>query len=195
MVKKNLKETFQNRKFKSGSYSVGVIAAAILIVIVINLIVNALPSNVTKFDLSFNQMYSLTDTTKEFLKGLEEDITVYVIAQTGAEDETVMEMLNNYKALSEHIKVETVDPILHPNFILEYTTENVSSGSLLVVSEKRYKLIQASDLYTTSMNYNTYREQITGFDGEGQITSAINYVTTNDLPVVYTLEGHRRRDQ
>lgn len=191
MVKKNLKETFQNRKFKSGSYSVGVIAAAILIVIVINLIVNALPSNVTKFDLSFNQMYSLTDTTKEFLKGLEEDITVYVIAQTGAEDETVMEMLNNYKALSEHIKVETVDPILHPNFILEYTTENVSSGSLLVVSEKRYKLIQASDLYTTSMNYNTYREQITGFDGEGQITSAINYVTTNDLPVVYTLEGHR----
>ena len=69
---------------------------------------------------------------------------------------TVMEMLNNYKALSEHIKVETVDPILHPNFRLEYTTENVSSGSLLVVSEKRYKLIQASDLYTTSMNYNTY---------------------------------------
>lgn len=194
-MKKNLKETFQNRKFKSGSYSAGIIAAAIAIVIVINLIINTLPANIVKFDLSFNQMYSLTDITKEFVKGLTEDITIYVIAQTGAEDESVMEMLDNYKSLSGHIKVETIDPILHPNFILQYTTaENVSSGSLLVVSEKRHQLIQASDLYVTSINYNTYQQQITGFDGEGQITSAINYVTTNNLPVVYTLEGHNEEE-
>ena len=31
---------------------------------------------------------------------------------------------------------------------------------------------------------------MTGFDGEGQLTSAINYVISENMPVLYTLEGH-----
>ena len=30
----------------------------------------------------------------------------------------------------------------------------------------------------------------TSFDGEGAITSAIDYVVTEDLPQLYVLEGH-----
>ena len=36
--------------------------------------------------------------------------------------------------------------------------------------------------------------QTTGFDGEGQITSAIGYVTSEDLPILYTLEGHGEKE-
>lgn len=190
MNKNQWKQSFQNRRFKSGSYSMGVAAAAVAIVVLINLIVNALPASMTKFDLSYNQMYSLTDTTKDYVKALEEDITIYVIAQTGTEDTDVMEMLDNYKALSGHIKVETVDPILHPNFVSQYTTETVSNRSMVVVSDKRHKIINYSDLYETSMDYTTYQTQTTGFDAEGQITSALNYVSTDILPTVYTLTGH-----
>ena len=40
----------------------------------------------------------------------------------------------------------------------------------------------------------TYSSQTTGFDGEGQITSAIGYVTSEDLPILYTLEGHGEKE-
>lgn len=40
------------------------------------------------------------------------------------------------------------------------------------------------------MNYSTYAYDTTGFDGEGQLTSAISYVTSDNLPILYTLEGH-----
>lgn len=187
---KNILESFKSRKFKSGTYSIGIVSIAVIIVIVINLLVNALPASITKHDLSFNQLYSLTSTTEEFIKGLQEDVNIYVMAQTGTEDETVMEMLDNYQALSSHIKVSTVDPVLHPNFITQYTSDTVSSGALVVESEKRYMIIDSSDLYEVSFDYSTYKSQTTGFDGEGQITSAINYVTTNDIPMVYVLTGH-----
>lgn len=44
------------------------------------------------------------------------------------------------------------------------------------------------------MDYQTYSSQTTGFDGEGQITSAIGYVTSEDLPILYTLEGHGEKE-
>jgi len=189
-IVENIKNSFKTRKFKSASYSFGIIAIALAIVIVVNLIVNALPASITKIDLSFNQMYSLTETTEEFVKGLSEDVTIYVVCQTGSENTDVMEMLNKYVALSPHIRIETVDPILHPTFTSEYTEDAVAAGSLIVVSEKRFKIIPYSDLYEQTLNTSTYSFEVTGFDVEGQVTSALNYVTTDELPVVYNLEGH-----
>ena len=185
-----IKKSFQTRKFKSASYSFGIIAVALAIVILLNLLVQALPASVTKIDLSFNQMYSLTETTKEFVKGLTEDITVYVVCQTGSEDADVMEMLQKYQALSSKIQVESVDPVLHPTFTSEYSEEAVPSGSLIVVSEKRFQIIPYQDLYEQTLNTSSYRYEVTGFDVEGQLTSALNYVTTDELPVIYQLEGH-----
>ncbi len=185
-----IKKSFQTRKFKSASYSFGIIAIALAIVIFLNLLIQALPANLTKIDLSFNQMYSLTETTEEFVKGLSEDIMIYVVCQTGNEDADVMEMLKKYQALSSKIQVETVDPVLHPTFTSEYSEEAVSSGSLIVISEKRFQIIPYQDLYEQTLNTSTYRYDITGFDVEGQLTSALNYVTTDELPVIYQLEGH-----
>lgn len=185
-----IKKSFQTRKFKSASYSFGIIAVALAIAILFNLVVQALPATLTKIDLSFNQMYSLTETTENFVKGLSEDIMIYVVCQTGGEDEDVMEMLQKYQALSSKIRVETVDPVLHPTFTSEYSEEAVTSGSLIVVSEKRFKIIPYQDLYEQTLNTSTYRYDVTGFDVEGQLTSALNYVTTDELPIVYQLEGH-----
>ena len=55
-------------------------------------------------------------------------------------------------------------------------------------------MIPYSDLYESSVNYQTYSMETTAFDGEGQVTSAIAYVTTEDLPILYTLTGHEEND-
>ena len=53
----------------------------------------------------------------------------------------------------------------------------------------RYRYISYDDIYVTESNVYSYSYS-TSFDGEGAITSAIDYVTTEDLPQLYVLEGH-----
>ena len=43
-------------------------------------------------------------------------------------------------------------------------------NSLIVVSDKRFKVINYSDIYETQVDYTTYSSTVTGYDGEGQIT-------------------------
>ena len=45
-------------------------------------------------------------------------------------------------------------------------------------------------MYEYEMDYNTYSYNTTGFDAEGQITSAIAGVSSDDIPKLYTLTGH-----
>ena len=54
----------------------------------------------------------------------------------------------------------------------------------------RSKVVDYSDLYETSVDYSTYSQQTTGYDGEGQLTSAIAYVENENMPVVYEITGH-----
>ena len=74
-----------------------------------------------------------------------------------------------------------------------YTDNAPTSNSLIVVSDKRSKVIDYYDIYDyqSNMDYSTYsyNNELKGFDAEGQITSAIQYVTmdANQLPVVYQL--------
>ena len=51
-------------------------------------------------------------------------------------------------------------------------------------------MVSASDLYQYDVDYSTYKQTKSAYDGEGQLTSAISYVTSEDLPKVYTITGH-----
>lgn len=190
---KSIKESAKNinkKYLKNGSYSMVISAVFIVIVIVVNLIVGELPSKYTKLDISEEKLYSIGDQTKSFLKDLNKDVTIYQIAQNGSEDETITSLLKKYEDESKHIKVVQKDPVVNPKFVSEYTSDNVSSNSLIVVCGERNKVVDYSSMYETSIDYNTYSYNTTGFDGEGQITSAISYVTSENLPVLYNLEGH-----
>ncbi len=61
---------------------------------------------------------------------------------------------------------------------------------MIVVCGEKSKVIDNGQMYQSEVNYQTYSSSITGFDGEGQVTSAIEYVTSDDLPILYTLDGH-----
>lgn len=182
------KKSKSYKLFKNGTYSIGITAVVLAIIVIINMVAGNLPSKFTKFDLSITKLYTLTDVSKKVLSNLDEDITIYVIAETGQEDASIMELLNNYKSASSHIKVKKVDPVLHPTFLDNYDVD-LTTGSVLVESSKRYKGVDSYDLYV--YEYNSENEaELTGFDAEGQITSAIDYVTTDNLPVVYQVQGH-----
>lgn len=178
------------KTLKTGAYSSGMIVAALAITIVVNLLVGQLPSTWTSLDLTSNKLYSLTDQTKEFLAGMDENVTIYVLVSEENEDSMLGQTLDRYEAMSEHITVQYVDPIQNPRFYSQYTSSSVSTNSLIVVSDKRSKVIDANDIYVTSYDYSSYSSSVTGYDGEGQITSALDYVLSDDIPLVYMTEGH-----
>ncbi|WMJ89650.1 GldG family protein [Anaerocolumna sp. MB42-C2] len=184
-----IKASFTSRKFKGGAYATTISAIVIIMILVVNIFVTELG---LKIDVSKEGMYTLTDTTKDFVKELKDDITIYYIAQTGSEDKTFKEIVNKYDALSDKIKIEYKDPVLYPNFASDYTDEKLADNSVLVVNNvnKRAKYVANSDMYKTEIDYQTYQTNVTGIDVEGQITSALQYVTTKDLPVMYMVQGH-----
>lgn len=198
--KGKIAKSFKGRVFRVGTYSTVILVFAVVLVVFVNLFAGSLPATFMKVDLTTNQLFSIGEQTEQIVSGIEEDVTIYLIAETGYEDGIIVEMLDQYKALSSHIKVEQKDPVLYPNFAAEYTDEEVYSNSLLVVSEKRSRFISYVGLYEYDddayYNYYYYGYDLvpSAFDGENQVTSAIDYVTTDTLPVIYALAGHGEQD-
>lgn len=182
------------KNFSFSAYSTGRMAAALAVVVALNLLVSEMPVTWTSVDLTEQKLYTLTDQTKEYLENLDQDVTIYVIVNENKQDTVLGETLMRYADLSDHVKVEYVDPAVNPRFYQQYTSGSISSNSLIVVSDKRSKVVDYSDIYETetSMDYTTYSytTNTTGYDGEGQITSALDYVTRDDMPKVYFTSGH-----
>lgn len=182
------------KNFSFSAYSTGMIAVAVAIVVAINIILGEMPASWVNIDLTQEKIYSLTDQTKEYVQNMQEDVTIYVIVNENSQDTTLQQTLQRYDDLSDHITVEYVDPTVNPTFHLQYTSGNISMNSLIVVSDKRSKVVDYGDIYETStdFDYNTYSysSTTTGYDGEGQITSALDYVLADDMPTMYMTEGH-----
>lgn len=179
-----------SKSFAIGAYSSATIVAMLVLTVIVNMIAAQLPASIANIDVTKEKLYSITDDTKELVKQLEEDVTIYVLSNKKSQDETVAQTLQNYEDLSNHIKIEYKDPVKYPNFYTEYTDSALTQNSLIVVSEKRSKTIDYYSLYETEMDYTTYSTTTTGYDAEGQITSAISYVTNENIPKVYVIEGH-----
>ena len=180
-----------NKKMlKHGSYSIAMTALMIAIVVILNLVIQEIPSKYREFDLSSQKLYTIGEQTEKILKNLKKDVNLYYIAQDGTESNDIEKLLEKYEEGSKHIKVEKKDPAVYPKFASQYTSEQLSNNSIIVECGEKNKVVDYQDMYETTVNYQTYSQQVTGFDGEGQLTSAINYVVSEDMPVLYTLTGH-----
>lgn len=178
------------KSLAAGAYSTGLIAIVTGLVVIVNLVAAELPANIAKVDVTDSRIFSLTSTTKEFVKEMKEEVTIYVLAAEGSQDTVLGTTLERYDELSDKIHMEYVDPAINPRFYTQYTTAPVTANSLIVVSDKRSRVIDYGDIYETSVDYTTYSSTTTGYDGEGQITSALDFVTSDDMPKIYLTEGH-----
>jgi ABC-2 type transport system permease protein len=173
-----------------GGYSVFAVIIVIAIAVAINYFVSALPSTVTQLDMTSNQLYSVSDQTKKIVGDLDQDVTVYWVTRSGYEDSTLENMLSLYGGLNSHLTVVKKDPDVNPTFVKQYS-DTTEDNSLIVVCGDRDTYVANSDIFV--YDYSNYYYDGTydvSFDGENALTSAISYVTSEDLPKVYALEGH-----
>lgn len=174
---------------QGGSYSLVVTAIVLAILIAVNILASALPKTFTQLDISSAKLYSVTSNTKVVVNALEKDVTIYWIVQADEEDDIIENLLDKYKSMSEHIEVVKKNPDVFPTFAEQYTSETVQNNSLVVECGERSRFIGYDDIYLYDANMNSYSYDVS-FDGEGAITSAIDYVVNEDQPKIYLLEGH-----
>lgn len=98
-------------------------------------------------------------------------------------------LLDRYDVLSDHIEVVKKNPDIYPTFAEQYTDETVENNSLVVECGDRSRFIGYDDIYISEADMYSYSYN-TSFDGEGAITSAIDYVVNEEQPKIYVLEGH-----
>ncbi len=189
LEKLKLKQTHNGTATKGGSYSIALTAIVIAILVVVNILVSVLPTTLTKYDISSTNLYSITSSTKVVVNTLEKDVTIYWVVQSGKEDEVIENLLGKYEGLSSHISVVKKNPDVYPTFTSQYTSADVPNNSLIVECGSKNRYISYDDIYLTDVDYTTY-SYVYSFDGEGAITSAIDYVVADELPKVYMLEGH-----
>lgn len=182
---KNISSVVQ---LKNGSFSLAVTAIVLAIIVVVNLIIGQLPSKLLNWDLSETGIFSVSDTSKELLKDLDKDVTVEVVAETGNIDSRIERFISIYGDLSSKLKVSYIDPVLHPEILTKY---GISANSVVVSCEETGKnqVISFSDIIVSQQNYYGYSSE-SEFDAEGQLTSAVAAVTSDNDKKIYLLRGH-----
>lgn len=182
--------TISRNMISTSVFSTGMIAIVVALTVVVNLIASALPETYTQIDATSQKLYSITEDTEKYLDTLKDDVTLYVMVNKNSKDDNVDRTLQKYASASKHVKVKYVDPNVSPAFASKYTDSDVTSNSIIVVCGDRSKVIDYnSDIYEYSYD-SSYNYSVTGYDCEGQVTAAIQYVTSESTTNVYELTGH-----
>lgn len=187
-----IRSMFTGRRFRAGGYTVFAAAAVVIIAVLVNMVVGALPANITQLDMTAQSLYTLSDQTKRIVKALDKDVTLELLAYSGQEDETVVKLLDQYEALSDHITVSYTDPGVNPGVLETYADEELYANSVIVTCGDVHRFVSYSEIVVTTYDdYYYYTGEYTQeFDGESALTSAIHYVTSDSLPKIYALTGH-----
>jgi len=184
-------KSVENRRRVSRLSIVVPVVIVTLIVLVLNVVTHLVDDRMNlHIDMSQKKFYSISDETRTLLEGLDEDVYVYTLYTPANADTRVNELLRNYEACSPYIHVENVDVSVNPGFTLDFdpNQEGISVGSVIVSNEDRslYKVLTVYELYSmdSTMTY------VYGFNGEAQISSAIDYIMTGESYAVKLLAGH-----
>ena len=191
MKKFKFTSSANGRVFRNGLYSTAILAAAIVLAVLVNLLVGAIPSKYTELDLSEAKMYTLSDSSRKLVQGMDQDVTIYYLCETGSEDAILTKLLDHYAEESSHLRWEQKDPVLYPNFAAQYGASDAAAGSLIVVSGDDSVVLDAADLYEYDYSdYSTTGSANVTFGGEKQITSAIYKLTAAEESHVYYTTNH-----
>ena len=139
-------------------------------------------TTIAPLDFTKEKMYSLSDDSKEQIKNIGQNVTMYLFGYT--DDSQIAILARQYSDVNEKIRVEIIQASERPDLVAEY---GVSGTDQLVAisSNQRYKVIGASEMYTYDMS--TYQ---TIDISEQKLTNALLDVTVAKKPQVYFLSGH-----
>ncbi|MDR2096139.1 MAG: GldG family protein [Treponema sp.] len=188
-MKFDLSKSLHTKHIKYGGYAALITIAVIAGLILINLLLGQFSP---RFDLTENQLFSLSEQTKQVLADLKSPVKIFGLWAPGQEVTQVAEVIQFYTDANRNIHFEAVDPDRNPGLLTKYDKDKtgLSSGTLIVEGEKGFKVIPYMDMLDIDYS-NPQSPRVTGFGVEKRITSAIIYAGTGITPVIYEISGHQ----
>ncbi|MCD7917066.1 MAG: GldG family protein [Clostridiales bacterium] len=176
---------------KNGLFSAGMIALVVAIVIIFNIAIAQLPTAYTQLDISNTQIYSMSDTTKEYMEALDTDVELLVLASEDDTDTRISTFLRKFAALSDHVTVTYKDPTEYPSLLTEYDCD---ADSIMVLCDAtgNQTNVTFDDILVLDWYYYYYygTTSYSEFDGEGQLVSAIDQVVSDSSYTIYLTTNH-----
>ena len=184
----NIRESFKTRQVKYGGFAVLITLAVIVGLILVNLLVSQFTP---QLDMTSSKLFSLSDETLKVLDQVKTPIKFYGLWKPGDESQDVMPVINLYLAKNKNISLQVVDPDKNPGFVARYDKDKkgISNGSLIVESDKGFRVINPYDMYDFTQTQQGGRS-VSGVAVERRITSALLFAGTGTTPLVYELTGH-----
>ncbi len=190
-----LLNSLNNRRFKHGAMATVVtvvfIAAVVIVNIIVGLLLERFPATV---DLTEDQIYQLTQESIDYVETIDEPVNITIcypeddfsVNQYGKQ---ITEIINSYGKYNANISIQWVDLLEEPGIASQYSDYGVTTYSIIVESDKRVKVASLNDTLLTLQNQET-QETVYQSSAEQVMTSAIQYVTDEEVLQVAVLTGH-----
>ena len=159
-----------------------VVLTAIALILTIGLSVGAalLPERLVNPAVSNSKTFEIVAQTKDYLKTLEQDVTIYYLVNGGKKsaDIDMQYFLYDLAALSPHLQIKIVDAEKETAFLSRYGATKLTNQSFIVESSDRYFLLDNGDLYHY---YNSYLQiSLTPTQYTYYIGAYTNYLQTQN---------------
>lgn len=212
-----IKAFFKSRKTRKGSAAVIILAAALAIVVLLNIITGLLVQRFPnlQFDMTSSGTYQLQKETEDYLKQLDKDVTLNVLtsektfksgmnAYSGAQYFVqANELLKKMASASPHVTLKYIDLSKNPTFTAKYDKidwKSENANNLIIVDcGDDYTSLTLDECFTidTSSEYYQYYgySVYTATTIEQAVITAILEVTTGEKTSVDFITGSGENEE
>ncbi|MBE6577510.1 MAG: hypothetical protein E7653_05175 [Ruminococcaceae bacterium] len=200
-----------------------VVPLTLVLAILVGVAAAAIPSSAATFDTTQGKKNTVSATAKEYLSGLDEEVTIYLLEPTGLAPNYEM-YLEELVSSSEKLTLKKVYYSNQPEFYSDrgISIESISANSLVIESADSMQYLSYMSLFTYTnetlgfseisvTEYNYYYQMFASnsqyadymsaieydtkmyFCADKVICSYIEYVTADVIPTQYALSGHGER--
>lgn len=178
---KKIIETIKKKWMRDTVKTIIMIIILFIIFIGINVVIQKL--DLQDIDLTQNQLFTLSETSKKQVQNIEKEVKIYLIGFS--EETAICDLAKQYTKANEKIQTEVIENIdTRADLKSKY---NITDESQVIIVEtiENSKILLSEDLYT--YDYTTYKQIDVS---EEKITNAIADLTKTNRPKIYFLTGH-----
>lgn len=191
-------------KFKRSTAATIFTVVFVVLIIVLNMVVSALTDRYPSMniDITPDKLNTLSEDSLNIAKGLDKDVEIFIIgseemirgdklyAQLGINYSQVANLAEKLQeANPDRVKMSFIDPDMNPGFIQEYADDGLASGSVLVRSKDRHRVLSVADLFSVQENTNTGERKMYS-KVDGAMANALYLVNLDTVPVIAVATGH-----
>ncbi len=201
-----LRQQMRSQRFRHGTVASAITALGLVVLVLINVLMSSLSSRYPSMniDLSTGSVNSLSTSVKKVVDGMQQDTKLIIL---GTEEQVKNnEILSSYNikysqvgviagkmAERNHkISVTYKDLDKDPTFVNQFTSEQITSGDVVVQTAKRSYVVKLTDMFDIQSDSTSGAQQVYTQVGDA-LAAGLSNAGAETLPIVAFATGHEEQ--